>query len=371
MELEACAEIIAPLLKEWEISIGIREGETPSYISPALKKEIAEIYFSYTKKIVRVELGPDVQDNYSFRAAATVHGTARDAIERARECLEIEINAATDNPLIILDKILEIYRHQEPRKSKGKISRKAFGSWLLENWHHAANNVKSGANFHGEPIGIVADHLASALTEIGNISERRSAMLIDERHSKGLPSCLIWKPGVNSGFLIPQYTAASLVTENKILSVPATTDSIPTGEGFEDYVSMATTASRKCAQVLGNAERIFAIEMLSAYQAVQFRKPAHLGKLTKKLEALIAREIGGLMLRLGGWQSGPEKQEEKLQEMRRSLSDFGLSSYASLDIQPCVLQDLTFYPLLEASAHLIRRGNVSLIVFSHDRPQTK
>ena len=135
-----------------------------------------------------------------------------------------------------------------------------------------------GGNFHGEPVGLVMDYLAMALAEVGNISERRTAHMVDEALSNGLPPFLIEESGLNSGFMIPQYTAAALVSENKVLCHPATVDSIPTCAGSEDHVSMGTIAARQASQVLNNVLHVLAIEVLAAFQALQFRAPLRPGR---------------------------------------------------------------------------------------------
>jgi histidine ammonia-lyase len=179
-----------------------------------------------------------VQDAYSLRCAPQVHGASRDAIGFARATAEREINAATDNPLFF------------PDESEGAFS---------------------AGNFHGQPIAIAADLLTIALAELANISERRIAMLLDGNHNRRLPQNLTTRPGVNSGLMIAQYTAASLVSENKVLSHPASVDSIPTSANAEDHVSMSTHAARKMRTVLRNAQDVLAIEFLVAAQALDWR----------------------------------------------------------------------------------------------------
>ena len=362
-ELQACAAALQPIICQWEELLGWRIPERQVTELPALlRKELTSLYYQHLVQVVRSDLGPDVQDNYSFRATATVHGAARDAIAASITTIEIEINSATDNPLILFDNLLQHYCRQAGITPEQAIeSEPDFCRWLNDNWREAANHIKSGANFHGEPVGCVADHLAAAVTEIGNISERRIAMLIDHHHSKGLGSCLSWKPGLNSGFLIPQYSAASLMTENKILANPASVDSIPTGESCEDYVSMSTTAARKLAQILGNVERIIAVEMLGAYQGVQFRKPAQLGRYSSRLENLIATRLGDLILELSDWKSANQTRQQGQAKMHEDFAALGLADCMVQAMAPCLLDDITFYPLLEAASHLIRIGLVSEI----------
>ncbi|MBI5865217.1 MAG: aromatic amino acid lyase [Planctomycetes bacterium] len=198
-----------------------------------------------------------VQDAYSLRCAPQVHGASRDAIAYAHDVVTAEMNAATDNPLFFAD--------AEPhdvafRKDRGD-SAEEIGDTL----------AYSAGNFHGQPIALAADFLSIAVAELANVSERRVQMLLDADHNRGLPANLTAKPGVNSGFMIAQYTAAALVSENKVLAHPASVDSIPTSSNSEDHVAMATLAARKACQVVANAQAVAAIEALVAAQAVEWR----------------------------------------------------------------------------------------------------
>lgn len=198
-----------------------------------------------------------IQDAYSLRCAPQVLGSVLDAINYAKKIVENELNAATDNPLI-------------------------FNSGPL-----------SGGNFHGEPVSQAMDFLAIAITQLGNIAERRIAKLVDSKNSNGLPAYLtpIENAGLNSGFMIPQYVAASLVAENKVLAHPVVIDSIPTSANQEDYVSFGTIASRKCRDVIANTWNIVAIELLSATQGVDFRGPEKLSKKNKETYDLIRHSV--------------------------------------------------------------------------------
>ena len=204
-----------------------------------------------------VESAGAVQDPYSLRCAPQVHGASIDAIGFARTAAEREINAATDNPLFFPD-------DSEP-----------FDLKFRDNWpdsYHGDHRLAySAGNFHGQPIAIAADLLAIAVAELANISERRIQMLLDGNHNRGLPRNLTSEPGVNSGLMIAQYTAASLVSENKVLCHPASVDSIPTSSNSEDHVSMSTHAARKMRTVLRNAENVIAIELMVAAQALDWR----------------------------------------------------------------------------------------------------
>lgn len=189
-----------------------------------------------------------VQDPYSLRCMPQVHGASRTAFAHLKELTHIEINSVTDNPIILgsLDTI-------------------------------------SGGNFHGEPLAIALDYATVAAHELGSISERRSYLIIEGRY--GLPKLLIQDAGLNSGFMIPQYTAAALVSENKTLCFPASADSIPTSLGQEDHVSMGSIGSRKLLEVISNLQNILAVELLYAAQAVDFRRPL---KSSEPLEAVHA-----------------------------------------------------------------------------------
>lgn len=229
-----------------------------------------------------VPVAPPVQDDYSFRCTPQVLACAHRALEHAASVIGVEINSATDNPLLF---------PPEPPGGYAGMTPEEYGAWLEE--PERANGlhrlVLGGGNFHGEPVGMVLDYLTIALAEVGSISERRIAHLVDESLSNGLPAFLMESSGLNSGFMIPQYTAAALVSENKVLSHPASVDSIPTCAGSEDHVSMGTIAARKAASVLQNVLHVLAIEVLAAFQGLSFRKPLRPGAgvqdVVKLLEA--------------------------------------------------------------------------------------
>jgi histidine ammonia-lyase len=185
-----------------------------------------------------------VQDAYSLRCAPQVHGASRDLLRYVEETLAVELNAATDNPLVLVDEGV----------------------------------IVSAGNFHGQPLAFALDALAIAVSELANISERRTERLVNPSLSDGLPAFLAPDGGLNSGFMIPQYVAASLVSENKALAHPASVDSIPTSAGQEDHVSMGNAAGLKAWQVLANSERAVAIELLAGAQAVEFLAPLAPGR---------------------------------------------------------------------------------------------
>ncbi|MFT5141844.1 MAG: histidine ammonia-lyase [Rhodothermales bacterium] len=195
-----------------------------------------------------------VQDPYCLRCMPQVHGASRDALAHVTAVMEIEMNSVTDNPLVF-----------EP------------------------GDIVSGGNFHGQPVALALDYAAIALAELASISERRVYLLL-EGHD-GLPTLLMKETGLNSGFMIPQYTAAALVSENKILCHPASVDSIPTSLGQEDHVSMGATAAVKLLQVLTNVEHVLAIELITAAQALDYRKPLRPGRGIEHAHDLIRERI--------------------------------------------------------------------------------
>lgn len=219
-----------------------------------------------------------VQDPYSFRCIPQVHGATKDTIEYVKGVIEVEINSVTDNPTVFPDEDMII----------------------------------SAGNFHGQPIAQPMDMLTLAMSELANISERRIYKLISGQ--RGLPSFLVAKPGLNSGFMIPQYTAASIVSQSKSLCFPASADSIPSSQGQEDHVSMGANAATKLVRVIENTEKVLAIELMNAAQALQFRRPLH---------------------------SSPA--------IEQIFSDFR-------SVVPFVEDDCYFHPLIEKSIEFIRRA---------------
>lgn len=196
------------------------------------------------------------QDAYVLRCLPVVHGAVKDALKHIKEKVEIEMNAATDNPLIFPD-----------------------------------YNVISGGNFHGEPMAIVFDYLKIALSELANISERRIERLVNPQLNEGLPAFLIKNGGLNSGFMILQYVAASLVSENKMLSHPASVDSIPSSANQEDHVSMGTISARYAREISKNVQTVLALELLCCAQAIDLREKKRLGKGTKVAYEIIRKHI--------------------------------------------------------------------------------
>lgn len=197
-----------------------------------------------------------VQDPYSLRCIPQVHGASRNAWLHLKELLEIELNSVTDNPIII-DEELTI----------------------------------SGGNFHGQPLAMALDYACLAASEIGNISDRRIYLAL-EGNSPGVPKLLMDDTGINSGYMIMQYTTAALASENKGLCFPSSADSIPTSLGQEDHVSMGSIGGRKALQVIENVEKILAIELLTAAQAFEYRKPMKSGIFLEEVHKAIRREVG-------------------------------------------------------------------------------
>ena len=188
-----------------------------------------------------------VQDPYSFRCIPQVHGASKDAVTYAKSVILTEINSVTDNPTIFPDDDL----------------------------------IVSGGNFHGQPLALIFDYLAIALAELGSISERRVYRLIAGQ--RDLPEFLVANPGLNSGFMIPQYTAASIVSQNKQLCTPSSVDSIPSSNEQEDHVSMGANGATKLLRVAENLEKILAIELFTAIQALEFRRPLRSSELIEDL----------------------------------------------------------------------------------------
>ena len=198
-----------------------------------------------------------VQDPYSLRCIPQVHGASRNAFNHLKELVEIEMNSVTDNPIII-----------------------------------SAEEALSGGGFHGQPLAMVLDYTSIAAAELGNISDRRCYLLLEGLH--GLPRLLTKAGGLNSGMMIPQYTTAALVTENKSLCFPPSADSVPTSMGQEDHVSMGSISGRKLNQILGNLEKILAIELMYAAQAIDFRRPNTCSDLIEQNHAIIRAKVAKL-----------------------------------------------------------------------------
>lgn len=201
-----------------------------------------------------------VQDPYVLRCAPQIHGASKDAFNFIKSKVEIEINAVTDNPVIFPDE----------------------------------DQVISGGNFHGQPMALPMDFLAIALSEIGNVSERRLERLVNPSLNCNLPAFLTRDGGVNSGFMIVQYSAASLVSENKVLAHPASVDSIPSSANQEDHVSMGTIAARKAREILENSKKVVAMEIMAACQAIDLREKSVVGKGSKEAYKIVRKHVAEL-----------------------------------------------------------------------------
>jgi len=200
-----------------------------------------------------------VQDAYSIRCVSQVHGASKDALRRTLEAVDVEMNAVTDNPIVLAD----------------------------------TGEIISGGNFHGQPIALVMDYLKIAISELGNISERRINRLLD-CHLSDLPAFLTPHSGVNSGLMILQYTAASLVSENKVLCHPASCDSIPTSADQEDHVSMGTIAARQAREILDNVTYVLSAELLAAAQGIDYLTPLQPGRGTSAVHRQIRSIVAHL-----------------------------------------------------------------------------
>lgn len=227
MSLEAYSGLKSPFMVELH---EVRPYEGTKLVAARIRKILEG------SEIIDNNDFPRVQDPYSLRCMPQVHGASRNAWMHLRDMAEIELNSVTDNPIVLDEK-----------------------------------TAISGGNFHGQPLAMVLDYATVAAAELGNISDRRQYLLLEGKH--GLPKLLTASSGLNSGFMIPQYTSAALVTENKTLCFPASADSVPTSLGQEDHVSMGSISGRKFNQVLNNLEKILAIELMYACQGLEFRRP--------------------------------------------------------------------------------------------------
>lgn len=280
-----------------------------------------------------IESAGAVQDVYSLRCAPAVHGAARDAVAYARRVAEIEVNAATDNPLFFPADETPPWDHE-----------------FRDNWPESYRGDQragySAGNFHGEPIGMAADFLAIGVAELANISERRIQMLLDQRQNRNLPANLIPCRGVNSGYMLVQYTAASLVSENKVLTHPASVDSIPTSANSEDHNAMSTIAARKLRTVLRNVQAVLAIELLVAAQGVEWRIAMGIDPQEKKKDG--AKGDGDQTTVLSDWEKAVEESRkfkesvapERQQDIAARLGEGTRAAYLQVrELAPPMLAD--------------------------------
>jgi histidine ammonia-lyase len=226
----------------------VRPHQGQKSVAATLRELLEASEIAKTKK-------EQVQDPYSFRCIAQVHGATKDVFDFVKQTFITEINSVTDNPNIFPDEDL----------------------------------IVSGGNFHGQPLALAADYLAIAMSEIGNISERRTYQLISGQ--RNLPPFLTKNSGLHSGFMIPQYTAAGIASENKQLCTPASIDSIPSSNNQEDHVSMGANAAVKCKTVIDNVEKILAIELLTAVQALEFRRPKKTALMLEEIITAFRKEV--------------------------------------------------------------------------------
>lgn len=284
VQIERLVRRLRPTRKQATDLLGLLDGRTFPQTESAVKAR-SSLVAAVGQLDAAVPAAPLVQDDYSFRCFPQVLACAYRAFDHVAEVVEVELNSVTDNPLLF---------PPDPADdgADGDMDPEAYGAWLRadpERVERCRAGVLGGGNFHGEPVAVAVDYLTIAMAEVGSIAERRVAHLVDEHLSRGLPAFLIDASGINSGFMIPQYTAAALVSENKVLAHPASVDSIPTSANAEDHVSMGTIAARKSAEVVENVLEIIAIEILTAYQGLKFRLPLQPGRaLRRVVDALAA-----------------------------------------------------------------------------------
>ncbi|MFL9835754.1 histidine ammonia-lyase [Chryseobacterium terrae] len=249
MSLEAYRGSASPFKKELH---DIRPFEGSKKVAARMVK-----FLKNSENLKAHEECERVQDPYSMRCVPQVHGASRNAFEHLKMMAETELNSVTDNPIVL-----------------------------------SAEESISGGNFHGQLMAMPLDYATLAVAELGNISDRRSYLLLEGKY--GLPRLLTESSGLNSGFMIPQYTSAALVTENKTLCFPASADSIPTSLGQEDHVSMGSISGRKFNQVLGNLVNILAVELMFAAQGLEFRRPAKCSKIIEENFAILRSKVDKL-----------------------------------------------------------------------------
>lgn len=278
-----------------------------------------------------------VQDPYSLRGAPAVHGASRDALAYVWQVAEREINAATDNPLFF------------PGDDGQAHSAPPWDFEFRDNWPEGYPGAErasySAINFHGQPVALAADFAAIALAELGSISERRTQLLLDKNQNRNLPPNLAADAGVQSGLMIPQYGAAGLVSENKVLAHPASVDSIPTAANAEDHNSMATIAARKLRIVLANVQAVLAVELLTAAQGIDWRAGA--GRSPREPEGASSRAE----LRVA--------TEGKVEEIAAKLGKGTAAAYRAIRaVAPTVIEDRPLDGDLNAVRRLVAGGEL-------------
>lgn len=280
--------VLAPLRRRAAELLGRIEDES-FFDLPLMDRLRIELVTVVHQLEAAVPEAPLVQDDYSFRCAPQVLAGAHRALEHVARTVEVELNSSTDNPLLFPPGAgpqddPAVAAEIEPMDAA------AYAAWLRadpERVDACRNAVLGGGNFHGQPIATAMDYLAIAMAEVGSIAERRVAHLVDDALSRGLPPFLTKSSGLNSGFMVPQYTAAALVSENKVLCHPASVDSIPTSANTEDHVSMGTHAARKAAEVVDNVLDVVAIEILAAYQGLKYRLPLEPGDRLRRVAEVL------------------------------------------------------------------------------------
>ena len=303
LQIKFFGELLKPVKTEVTETYSIMNA--PSF--PLIEEARSKMALAIADLERAVPASPPVQDDYSFRCFPQVVACAYRALWHVEQVVAEEINSATDNPLLF---------PPEPPGGWMSMSKQQYSQWLSDDpvrINTCLENVLCGGNFHGEPLAIAMDYLSMAMAEVANIAERRIAHLVDETVSSGLHGFLIESTGLNSGFMVPQYTAAALVSENKVLAHPACTDSIPTCAGSEDHVSMGTISARKCLELIGNVRYVLAIELFAAYQALGFRRPFLPGHAIRNILAYLKEQ--GIERLTDDRATGPDI--ERLAEMMR------------------------------------------------------
>jgi histidine ammonia-lyase len=246
-----------------------------------------------------------LQDAYSIRCSPQVHGASRDTIAYAKMVALAEINAATDNPLFFPE------LNRRPFDIQSRVDRGDDASDLGD------ERAFSAGNFHGQPIALAADFLTIAVAELADIAERRTQLLLDKNHNRNLPANLIPKRGVNSGLMLSQYCAASLVSENKVLAHPAAVDSIPTSANSEDHNAMASIAARKLRIVVSNAQAVLAINLLAATQAIDWRVGMN---ISPSASVITRNAVGDVVDKLEAAEEEARKFAEAMSDERRDAT---------------------------------------------------
>ncbi|MGH7178021.1 MAG: HAL/PAL/TAL family ammonia-lyase [Tepidisphaeraceae bacterium] len=288
-----------------------------------------------------------LQDAYSIRCSPQVHGASRDAIAYAKTVALAEMNAATDNPLFFPE------LNRKPFDVQSRLDRGDAPDDIGD------DRAFSAGNFHGQPIALAADFLTIAVAELANIAERRTQLLLDKHHNRNLPANLIAKRGVNSGLMLAQYTAAGIVSENKVLAHPASVDSIPTSANSEDHNAMASVAARKLRQVVSNTQAVLAINLLVAAQAIDWR----VGMNISPNEPTTTRnQIGAVSDKLEAAEEESRKFTEAVRDERREqiASKLGRGTRAAYRairaVSPPLTQDRVLEPDIRAVRAVVANG---------------